>query len=194
MPRSRRRGTRSGGSDASIADEIAHRTLHVIEEKWDEDPVFFDKFSKLIQETIDAFRERRLEERAYLGRIRNLRDRVDAREDDDDPTPAPIRGKGNETAFWGIARAGPEAGRSRSRRACSRHRDRDREIISQQRTVGWQHDRDAQNRIRNAIDDYFFDNVMRPGGAAINPAEIDAITDDILASARVRMADDGRLR
>jgi type I restriction enzyme, R subunit len=60
--------------------------------------------------------------------------------------------------------------------------------------VGWQHDRDAQNRIRNAIDDYFFDNVMRPGGPAIDPAAIDSITDDVLASARVRMADDGRIR
>jgi len=194
MPRSRRRGTRSGGSDASIADEIAHRTLHVIEEKWDEDPVFFDKFSKLIQKTIDAFRERRLEERAYLERIRNLRDRVDACEDDDDPTPAPIRGKGNETAFWGIARAGPEAGRSRSRRACSRHRDRDRED-HQPTADGGLAARSRRSEPHPECDRRLFLRQRHAsGGPAINPAEIDSITDDILASARVRMADDGRLR
>jgi type I restriction enzyme, R subunit len=181
-------------SDASIADEIAHRTLRAIEEKWDEDPVFFEKFSKLIQETIDAFRKRRIEERAYLERIRTLRDRVDAREDDDDPTPAPIRGKGNETAFWGIARRDlKQAGVDHDGLAVD-IAIAIAKIISRQRTVGWQHDRDAQNRIRNAIDDYFFDNVMRPGGPAIDPAVIDSITDDILASARVRMADDGRIR
>ena len=33
------------------------------------------------------------------------------------------------------------------------------DIIERNRTVGWQHDRDLQNRIRNAIDDFFF----RPG-------------------------------
>jgi type I restriction enzyme R subunit len=88
-------------SDASIADEIAHRTLRVIEEKWDEDPAFFEKFSKLIKETIEAFRDRRIEEKAYLDRIRTLRDRIDTREDDDDPTPHPIRGKGNERHFGG---------------------------------------------------------------------------------------------
>jgi len=181
-------------SDGSIADEIAHRTVKEIEEKWDEDPVFFEKFSKLIKETIDAFRDRRLEEKAYLERIRQLRDRFDTRDDEDDPTPGSIREKGNETAFWGITR------RELKRAGF----DRDdlaveiavavAEIIGQNRTVGWQHDRDAQNRIRNAVDDYFFDTVIRVGGLAIDPAVIDSITDDILAAARVRMADDGRIR
>jgi type I restriction enzyme R subunit len=181
-------------SDASIADEIAHRTLRAIEEKWDEDPVFFEKFSKLIKDTIDAFRDRRIEEKAYLDRIRTLRDRVDSREDEDDPTPPSIKGKGNETAFWGITR--------RELRRAGLERDdlaadiavAVTSIIEAHRTVGWQHDRDVQNRMRNAIDDYFFDDVMRLGGPAIGPIVIDSIADDVLASARVRMADDGRTR
>jgi hypothetical protein len=78
--------------------------LRAIEEKWDEDPVFFEKFSKLIKDTIAAFRDRRLEEKAYLDQMRSLRDRIDTREDSEDPTPPSIRDKGNETAFWGIAR------------------------------------------------------------------------------------------
>jgi type I restriction enzyme R subunit len=181
-------------SDASIADEIAHRTLRAIEEKWDEDPVFFEKFSKLIRDTIDAFRDRRIEEKAYLERIRTLHDRIDTRDDEDDPTPSSIRGKGNETAFWGITRRELErAGLERDDLAVA-IAVAVTEIIDRHRTVGWQHDRDAQNRIRNAVDDYFFDNIMRSGGVAIDPVVIDSITDDILASARVRMADDGRTR
>ena len=36
-------------TDASIADTIAHQLTRSIEEKWDEDPIFFEKFSKLVQ-------------------------------------------------------------------------------------------------------------------------------------------------
>jgi type I restriction enzyme R subunit len=181
-------------SEASIADEIAHRTLRTIEEKWEEDPVFYEKFSKLIRQTIDDFRRGRLEERAYLERIRGQRDRLETREDEEDPTPQPIRGKGNETAFWGISR--------RELKKAGLDRDNiavdiavvSADIVSRHRTVGWQNDRDAQNRIRNDIDDYFFDQVMGQRGITVNPALIDAIVDEILASARVRMKDDGRVR
>jgi type I restriction enzyme, R subunit len=36
-------------TDASIADTIAHQLIRSIEDKWDEDPIFFEKFSKLIR-------------------------------------------------------------------------------------------------------------------------------------------------
>jgi type I restriction enzyme R subunit len=181
-------------SDASIADEIAHRTLRAIEEKWDEDPVFFEKFSKLIRDTIAAFRDRRLEEKAYLDQMRSLRDRIDTREDSEDPTPPSIRGKGNETAFWGIARrelkkVGLDADGPATDIAIAVT-----DIIERNRTVGWQHDRDLQNRIRNSIDDFFFDQILSSGAVNIGPDIIDMIVDDVLASARVRMADDGRIR
>lgn len=181
-------------SDASIADEIAHRTLRMIEEKWDEDPVFYEKFSKLIRQTIEDFRKGRLEEKVYLERIRTQRDRLETREDDEDPTPPSIRGKGNETAFWGISR--------RELRNAGLERDDVAEgiavaitkIIERHRKVGWQNDRDAQNRMRNDIDDFFFDEVMEERGLQLNASTIDAVVDEILASARVRMADDGRIR
>ena len=67
-------------------------------------------------------------------------------------------------------------------------------IIERHRTVGWQHDRDLQNKIRNAIDDFFFDQILTSSTAQIGPDVIDMIVDDVLASARVRMTDDGRIR
>ena len=181
-------------SDASIADEIAHRTLRMIEEKWDEDPVFYEKFSKLIRQTIEDFRRGRLEEKAYLDRIRAQRDRVETREDEEDPTPPSIRGKGNETAFWGISRrelrkAGLECDDVAEDIAVALAK-----IIERHRKVGWQNDRDVQNRMRNDIDDFFFDEIMGARRLKLTASTIDAVVDEILASARVRMADDGRLR
>jgi len=185
---------KGGRSDASIADEIAHRTKRVIEEKWDEDPAFFEKFSKLIQAAIDAFRAHRLDEKAYLAQVRSLRDRMDSREDQDDPTPSSIKGKGNETAFWGIVRremtkAGLDGGDIAAEVAIQMAT-----IVESHRTVGWQNDRDLQNRMRNAIDDYFFDHVLSSGAVVMKPEVIDRITDDVLAAARVRMADHGVAR
>ena len=42
---------------ASKADTIAHRTQKTITEKMDEDPVFHRRFSKILQEAIDAYRQ-----------------------------------------------------------------------------------------------------------------------------------------
>ena len=180
-------------SDASVADEIAHRALQVIEEKWEQDPVFFEKFSKLIRDAIDAFRRGRLEEKCYLDEVRRLRDATERREDADDPTPDALRGKSHATAFWGIARRElAKAGFDRDGVAVDIAEAVTR-IVGQHRVIGWQNDRDAENRIRNDIDDFFFDQVIGRQKLAINPGVLDAIMDDVIASARVRMADDGRV-
>ncbi len=42
---------------AAKADTIAHRTKKSISEKMDQDPAFYKKFSKLLEETIKAYRE-----------------------------------------------------------------------------------------------------------------------------------------
>lgn len=181
-------------SAASIADEIAHRTLRSLQEKWEEDPVFYDRFSKLIRDAIEAFRRKRLEEKDYLDQVRALRDRIETRDDEADPTPAALRGKGNETAFWGISRRELRKAGIEGDDLAVRIAEVTAEIVDRYRAVGWQHDKDIQNRIRNAIDDFFFDDVRLEDGGILNPATIDSVTEGVLAAARVRMADDGRAR
>ena len=181
-------------SDASIADEIAHRTLRTIEEKWDEDPVFFEKFSKLIRQTIDDFRRGRLEEKVYLERIRRQRDRLETRDDDDDPMPAELRGKGNETAFWGISRRELRKAGISDDYLAVRVSLSLTNIIERLRRVGWQYDRDVQNDMRNAMDDFFFDDIMGEDGVDIDPVVMDGIINEVLAAARIRMQNDGRVR
>jgi type I restriction enzyme R subunit len=67
-------------------------------------------------------------------------------------------------------------------------------IIERDRTFGWHHDRDLQNRIRNAILDFFFVQILAPGAINLGPDVVDMIADDVPASARVRMAEDGRIQ
>lgn len=177
-------------SDASVADEIAHRTLRKIDERWDEDPAFYERFSRLVKDTIEGFRQHRLDEKAYLDEIKRLRDGVTTHSDDEDPVPLAIRGRGHETAFWGIARrelakAGIDDGGLSLELGV-----RLTELIERQRIVGWQDDRNVENQIRNAIDAFYFDELGAP--ASLPPALLDSIVDEVLATARIRMPDDDR--
>src|ERR1039458_8920118 len=51
---------------ASKADTIAHRTQKTITEKMDDDPVFYRKFSRILQEAIAAYRAKRISDVEYL--------------------------------------------------------------------------------------------------------------------------------
>jgi type I restriction enzyme R subunit len=53
-------------SVASKADTIAHRTKKTISERMDDDPAFYAKFSKMLEDAIAAFQQKRLAEIEYL--------------------------------------------------------------------------------------------------------------------------------
>ena len=63
-----------GGNPASIADTIAHQIKKTCIEKMDEDPVFYLKFSELIEAAIQAFQENRISETEYLEEVLKIRD------------------------------------------------------------------------------------------------------------------------
>lgn len=175
-------------TDASIADTIAHQLTRSIEEKWDEDPIFFEKFSRLIRDTIADFHRGRIDELTYLSKIKDLRDKVQSRQDEADPTPQRLRDDGHAQAFWGLARRDLErVGIDDTELAADIALEISR-IVHKRRKVGWQHDRDVENGIRNDIDDFFFEELRGHRNILIDPAILDTIVDDILASARVRLS------
>ncbi|WP_374306495.1 type I restriction endonuclease subunit R [Dongia sp.] len=175
-------------SDASVADTIAHQLTRSIEEKWDEDPVFFEKFSKLVRDTIDDFHKGRIDDLTYLSKVKDLRDRVQTRQDESDPTPVRLRDDTHAQAFWGLAKRNLEnAGVDDIELAADMALEISR-IVQRRRKVGWQHDRDVENAIRNDIDDFFFEELRGRRDILIDPYVLDGIVDDVLASARVRLA------
>jgi len=182
------RRTKNAETDASIADTIAHQLTRSIKERWDEDPTFFEKFSKLIRDTIADFHEGRISDLVYLSKIRDLREKVQSRQDETDPTPPRLRDDGHAQAFWGLARRNLEkAGVGDSELAADIALELSR-IVQRRRKVGWQNDRDVENMIRNDIDDFFFEELRGRRDILIDPTTLDAVVDDVLASARVRLA------
>jgi type I restriction enzyme, R subunit len=91
-------------------------------------------------------------------------------------------------AFWGLARRNLEkAGIGDPELAADIAVEVSR-IVQNRRKVGWQNDRDVENLIRNDIDDFFFEELRGRRDLSIDPAILDAVVDDVLASARVRLA------
>lgn len=182
------RRTEKTETDASIADTIAHQLTRAIEEKWDEDPIFFEKFSKLIRDTIADFHKGRISDLAYLSKVKELREKVQTRQDETDPTPTRLRNDPHAQTFWGLARRNLDAAGIRDPELAADIAIEVSRIVHLRRKVGWQNDRDVENVIRNDIDDYFFGELRGNRGLIIAPSVLDSIVDDVLTSARVRLA------
>jgi type I restriction enzyme R subunit len=71
------------------ADTIANRTKRTITERMDLDPAFYKRFSKMIDETIQAYKEGRISELQYLETVTEVMNRVRNREDDVTPPELP---------------------------------------------------------------------------------------------------------
>lgn len=182
------RRTEQRETDASIADTIAHQLTRSIEEKWDEDPVFFEKFSKLVSETIADFHKGRINELTYLNKVKQLREKVQHRQDETDPTPARLHDDSHAQAFWGLAKRNLEKAGFGDVEIAADIALEVSKIVQSRRKIGWQNDRDVENLIRNDIDDFFFEELRGRRRLPIDPAILDAMIDDVLASARVRLA------
>ena len=58
--------------DAAKADHIASRTEKAVSVKMNEDPVFYKRLSELIKQTIEEYRQQRINEAQYLAKVKAL--------------------------------------------------------------------------------------------------------------------------
>lgn len=59
---------------AAQADHIASRTIKAVNVKMQEDPVYYKKLADLINETIEAYHQKRIDEAEYLRKAKELED------------------------------------------------------------------------------------------------------------------------
>jgi type I restriction enzyme R subunit len=174
-------------SDASKADRIASATKRTITEKMDEDPAFYRQFSELLEEAIRGYREKRISERDYLNNVVDLASRM-ARKDHGRQVPQSIKGDEDAQAVFGIVEpvlkmvanggASDDDAADVARTIVG--------IIKLHHIVDvWSNDV-AQNNMRNAIDDYFFDVVRDKKGINIPVERLDELELQIMDIARAR--------
>jgi type I restriction enzyme, R subunit len=180
------------GSEKNLgakADMIAHATKRAIHERLEQDPAFYEKFSKLIQQAIDDYRARRLSDLEYLQRVTEIKDAVVSRKDDD--LPPMLAGDSDAAAVYGLLRPFvanhlSDAGQAKTTAAEAAKAMWD--IFQRNRKVGYWDDLDAQRRTMNEIDDYLYDEVKGARGIALSTDEMDEIIEKTMQLAHHRMA------
>lgn len=180
-------GVYGGKSKGSKADTIAHATKKAITEKMEEDPAFYQKFSVLIQNAIDDFRAQRISETEYLNHVIDIRDRVASKKHDDIPeeissneeamayfgivNPFFIKNKINEKVIDEIAVSLALA---------------IQEMFRRHNKVHFWDDEDAQNRVKNDIDDHLFDEINQKKGIELSLEQMDEIIMLTMKTAKFR--------
>lgn len=175
-----------GTTAASKADRIASATKRTITEKMDEDPTFYMQFSEMLAETIRDYREKRISEKEYLKSVVDLAGRV-ARRDHGREVPESIKGDADAQAVFGVLEPILKSVSSGVDDAVTADVSRSIiNIVKDHHIVDVWSNEVAQNNMRNAIDDYFFDVVRDEKGIEIPLDQLDDIELRIMDIARAR--------
>lgn len=171
--------------NASKADTIAHRTLRSIRVKYDEDPVFYEKFSKLIKQAIEDYRIKRIGELEYLNLVRKYMRLVIHRKDEKEPEI--LQGKNEAKAFYGVI--GKVIGKTCTLDDKKRNHVANIGIeldgmIKENLVVDWHKKDDVQKQMINQIEDYLLDE----SGIVLDYEQIDEILERVMKIARIRYA------
>ncbi|MFA5952017.1 MAG: type I restriction endonuclease subunit R [Hyphomicrobium sp.] len=177
----------TGVTAASKADRIASATKRTITEKMELDPSFYARFSELLEETIRDYRAKRLSEVEYLNTIMDLARKV-ATKDHGAGLPPEIKSDDDAAAFYGIINPIVSS-------AANGNAPADLSVTVTQRILGivkshlivdlWSNDV-AQNKLRNAIDDYCFDHLRDDRGLDLPVDKLDELQEQITRVARAR--------
>lgn len=150
-----------GKTPASKADLIAHQMKKVINENMDKDEAFYKKFSELIEATIKAFQEGRIDEKEYLENILNTRQ--DLENGYQDGIPEIIRNNEKARAFFGAVREVLTKSHGKEKVAQENELLANAglgiaDIVENLIIRDWKKNLDVQKQMENDIEDYLIDH------------------------------------
>jgi type I restriction enzyme R subunit len=178
---------------AARADRIAHATRRRITEQMDEDPALFERFSRLLQDAIEAHRAHRLDELHYLAEVRRLAEAVEqGRPSERGDLPEIVRRNPHAASvfeaigrrFTMAAGGSPATGEEVAAIASGLI-----DIVQSHLVVGiWDDNRTALNGLETAIDLYLWDVVETSMGLTLTGDDEESIRTEVLRIARARFA------
>lgn len=166
-----------GKTPASKADMIAHQMKKVIIENMEKDEAFYKKFSEMIEETIQAFQEGRMDEKEYLEKI--LRTRKDLQAGHQEGLPSILSDKTAARAFYGaltevLGSTHDKDEIGRTKELLARAGIQISEIVEKLTIRDWKRNIDVQNKMENEIEDFLMDH-RKTLGLEITFDELDTI-------------------
>jgi type I restriction enzyme R subunit len=199
-------------SPRAKADTIANRTKKTITEKMEEDPFFYRKLSALLQQAIDDYKAERISEAEYLAKVTDIMEEVRGGNVKDVPealqvndfsralfgelkTQLNTQPPTDTTQDDGVVREdGPAYGADLPPRkpaadeVLAEAAFEMEKIIRKHAVVRWRENVDAQNRMRNDLDDFLFD-LQKQKGIVLSFVQMDAIIENVIRIAMHRTDD-----
>lgn len=167
------------GSLRAKADGIKSRLAKSISEKHDENPAYYDRFSKRIEQALAEYKEKVITEAEYLAKMREIMDdylsnKVDVR------YPEAIKHNVHAQAFYGVLSAifDDEKAPAITADFIAEASVKITEIIQTHIKPEWEHNTSIHNRISQDIDDLFFD-YQKERGVSLSFETVDKIIDNV---------------
>jgi len=174
-------------SDAAKADQMAYRLQKSATAKIEDDPAFYTKFSRLIEDAIRAFADGRLADKTYLATVKELGEGLSDRTRAG--FPASLHGEEIAQAFYGLLRPTLEthvAGDALDVLAADFALQTDK-IIRAALIVNWQTNGDKVNKLAIELDDAWCDQAQA-SGFRLSTVEVESLLERVLEVAKRRYA------
>lgn len=182
------------GSPRARADAIRTRMTRSINTKWDENPAYYKEFSERIEETLQAYKDKRISEKDYFDRMNDMKDRYQ-KGDSGIKYPQNIKDDPNAQAFYGVTiDIIKEAGASYGVKNTKVSIEKDQiaqlallieAIVRENTKRDWHNNIDVHRIIDQEIDDLLFDFADR-NKIELDTDQIDLILKEIKAVALSR--------
>lgn len=171
------------GSLRSKADSIMSHMTKSIKVNRDENPAYYDSFSKRIKEALEDYKNRVISEADYLDKMKSIM--ADYRKGTTNITyPEKIKGNVHAQAFYGVITAilDDAVDINDNLDIISNISLEVTEIIKKHDTVDWQTNKEIHNRIAQDIDDMFY-RLDNESGFEIDFDTIDKIIENVITIA-----------
>ena len=165
-------------SDRSKADAIVSHLTKRIKLNRDEDPAFYDSFSKMINDVLEAFKNKILSEKEYFKKMFGVMN--DFRKGDTKQKfPDKIAGDLHAQAFYGVIIPILSSQYKLENEIIADIALSITDIIRKHDKVDWKNNIDVHNRIRQDIDDLFYE-MENNQGIVVDLDDVDKISESVL--------------
>ena len=165
-------------SDRSKADAIVSHLTKRIKLNRDEDPAFYDSFSKMINDVLEAFKNKILSEKEYFNKMFGVMN--DFRKGDTKQKfPDKIAGDLHAQAFYGVIIPILSSQYKLENEIIADIALSITDIIRKHDKVDWKNNIDVHNRIRQDIDDLFYE-MENNQGIVVDLDDVDKISESVL--------------
>lgn len=171
------------GTMRSKADAIVSHMTKSIKANRDENPAYYDSFSKRIKDALEEYKNRVITEAEYLSKLKSIME--DYRKGTTNISyPEKIKGNVHAQAFYGVITAilDDVMDISANIDVISDISIRITEIIDEHNMVDWQTNKDIHNKIAQDIDDMFYD-IEKEKGIHVDFDSVDKIIENVITVA-----------